>query len=301
MTLYTQAEINIRKTWFLISLFLVLIIFLGWLFSYLFNEQWILLVAVIWAIVQSFLSYWYSDKIILSLSQAYGPISKRDNPELYRLVENLAITAGLPTPKIYIINDPSINAFTTGRDPQHAIICVTSGLLEKLDKVEKEGVLSHEFAHIGNRDILLGSVIVVLVGVISILSDIFLRRMIFLRVSRDDKNDSFRIILFLLGIIFALIAPLAGVLIQLAISRKREFLADATGALLTRYPEGLIRALEKIQKDPLPLRTATSATSHLFISDPFKIEKHSWFSKLWQTHPPIEDRIKALQNINVFN
>lgn len=300
MTLYTQAEINIRKTWFLITIFLLFIIFLGWFFSYLFNERWILLVAIILAISQSFLSYWESDKIILSSVHAQGPITKKDNPRLYRIVENLAITAGLPQPKIYIINDPSPNAFTTGRDPQHAIICVTQGLLDKLDEVELEGVISHEFAHIGNRDILLGSVIVVLVGVISLLSNWLIRGMEF-GGRRRDENDNLGLIFLILGLLAALFTPLAATLLQLAISRKREFLADATGALLTRYPEGLARALEKIANDPIPLRTASQATAHLFISDPLKIKKQSWFSNLWQTHPPIEERIKILRAMDLGN
>jgi len=298
MTLYTQADVNIRKTWFLMTGFLIFIILLGWFFSYLFNEQWILILAVVLAVFQSFLSYWNSDKIILSLSQAQGPIKKEDNPELYRVVENLSITAGLPLPKIYIINDASPNAFATGRDPQHAVVCVTRGLLDKLEKVELEGVISHELSHIGNRDILLCSVIVVLVGMISLLSNWLLRGMRFGGRRRDD-NDNLGLILLLLGLIAAILAPIAATLLQLSISRKREFLADATGALLTRYPEGLARALEKITKDPAPLRTASQATAHLFIADPLKQKKITWFTKLWLTHPPVEERIKVLRQMSV--
>jgi len=298
MTLYTQAVVNIRKTWFLMTGFLIFIILLGWFFSYLFNEQWILILAVIFAVFQSFLSYWNSDKIILSLSQAQGPIQKENNPELYRLVENLSITAGLPLPKIYIINDASPNAFATGRDPQHAVVCVTRGLLDKLEKVELEGVISHELSHIGNRDILLCSVIVVLVGMISLLSNWLLRGMRFGGRRRDD-NDNLGLILMLIGLVAAILAPIAATLLQLSISRKREFLADASGALLTRYPEGLARALEKITKDPTPLRTASQATAHLFIADPLKPKKITWFTKLWLTHPPIEERIKILRQMSV--
>jgi len=301
MTLYTQAERNIRKTWLLITLFLIFIIFIGWLFSYLFNSYWPLIIAVVIALIQSISSYWYSDKIILSLSRAHGPIEKQDNPDLYRIVENLAITAGLPTPKIYIIDDPAINAFTTGRDPQHAVVCVTSGLLEKLEKPEIEGVISHELAHIGNRDILLGSVVVVLVGVISILSDLLLRNLRWAGYRRNEDENEIGIIILIVGLIMSILAPLAATLLQLAISRRREFLADATGALLTRYPEGLARALEKIKNDPFPLKTANTATSHLFISDPFKQERHSWFYNLWQTHPPIEERIRLLREMDVNN
>jgi len=298
MTLYTQADVNIRKTWFLMTGFLIFIILLGWFFSYLFNEQWILILAVIFAVFQSFLSYWNSDKIILSLSQAQGPIQKENKPELYRLVENLSITAGLPLPKIYIINDASPNAFATGRDPQHAVVCVTRGLLDKLEKVELEGVISHELSHIGNRDILLCSVIVVLVGMISLLSNWLLRGMRFGGRRRDD-NDNLGLILMLIGLVAAILAPIAATLLQLSISRKREFLADASGALLTRYPEGLARALEKITKDPTPLRTASQATAHLFIADPLKPKKITWFTKLWLTHPPIEERIKILRQMSV--
>jgi len=300
MTLYTQAAANIRKTWLLITSFLIFVILLGWFFSYLFSEQWILILAVVFAIFQSFLSYWNADKIILSLSQAQGPIKKEDNPELYRIVENLSITAGLPMPKIYIIDDVSPNAFTTGRDPQHAIICVTRGLLDKLEKTELEGVISHELSHIGNRDILLCSVIVVLIGIISLLSNWLLRGMSFGRGRRRNNDDSnLGLILMLIGLVVAILAPIAAVLIQLAISRKREFLADASGALLSRYPEGLARALEKIANDPVPLRTANQATAHLFIADPLKLKRTNWFSKLWLTHPPLEERIKILRQMNV--
>ena len=299
MTLYTQAGVNIRKSWFLMTGFLIFIILLGGFFSYLFNEQWILILAVVFAVFQSFLSYWNADKIILSLSQARGPIKKEDNPELYRIVENLSITAGLPLPKIYIIDDISPNAFATGRDPQHAVVCITRGLLDKLEKVELEGVISHELSHIGNRDILLCSVIVVLVGMISLLSHWLLRGMRFGGGRRRDDNDNLGFILLLIGLVVAILAPIAAILMQLAISRKREFLADATGALLTRYPEGLARALEKIAGDPVPLRTASQATAHLFIADPLKLKRTNWLTKLWLTHPPVEERIKILRQMSV--
>jgi len=299
MTLYTQAGVNIRKSWFLMIVFLIFIILLGWFFSYLFNEQWILILAVVFAVFQSFLSYWNADKIILSLSQARGPIKKEDNPELYRIVENLSITAGLPMPKIYIIDDVSPNAFATGRDPQHAVVCITRGLLDKLEKVELEGVISHELSHIGNRDILLCSVIVVLIGIISLLSNWLLRGMRFGGGRRKDDNDTLGLILMLVGLVVAILAPIAATLMQLAISRKREFLADATGALLTRYPEGLAQALEKIANDPAPLRTASQATAHLFIADPLKLKRTNWLTKLWLTHPPVEERVKALRQMSI--
>lgn len=293
MTLYTQASSNIWKTWFLITVFLVLVIFLGWIFSYILETPYILYVAVFISFLMSFISYWNSDKVILSMTNA-KLITKQDNPELYRIVENLSITAGLPMPRIYIMNESAPNAFATGRDPKHGVICVTQGLLNKLDKSELEGVIAHELAHIGNRDILLASAVVVLAGLIAILSDWTMRSIFWGR--RRDSKDSAGAIMFLIGIIAAILAPIAATLMRLAVSRKREFLADATGALLTRYPEGLARALEKISQDPEPLRVASSATNHLFISNPLKKEN---IAKLWMTHPPVQERIKALRQMDV--
>jgi heat shock protein HtpX len=295
--LYTHAKSNIRKTWLLITSILVLIIGLGWFLSYLFNNEAILIFAVVFSVLQSVLSYWYSDKIALAMTGA-RPIAKKDNPELYRIVENLCITAGLPMPKIYILDERQANAFTTGRDADHAVLVVTQGLLDKLERVEIEGVISHELAHIGNKDILLQTVVVVLVGAIATISDFLLRVTFWGGPKRDSDNSNGGVILMLLGIIGAILAPIAAILIQLAISRKREFLADATGALLTRYPEGLARALEKISADPTPTRTANNSTAHLFISSPFKGKQgESWLIKLFSTHPPVEERIKALRDM----
>jgi len=296
-TIYTQADSNTRKTWFLISAFLVLIISLGWLFSYLLDSYIILIVCTIISILMSFGSYWYSDRVVLKISKAV-PIEKKDNPELYRIVENLSITAGLPVPIIYIINEAQPNAFTTGRDADHAIIAVTRGLLEKLDRAELEGVVAHELAHIGNKDMLLGTVIVILVGVAAMLSRLFLRISFHSGSRRRSSKDSAAAIIMILGIVAAILAPIAATLIRLAISRKREFLADATGVLLTRYPEGLARALEKISLDPSSLKVANDSTSHLYISSPFKgNESQNWLTKLFMTHPPIEARIKALRKL----
>ena len=295
MTLYTQADSNIRKTWFLITVFLIMVIAIGWIFSYIFESPLILYLAMIFSLIWSFSSYWYSDKIVLSLTKSRS-IQKKDNPELYRIVENLSIIAGLPVPKIYVIDDISPNAFATGRDPKHGMVCVTSGLLDKLDKTELEGVISHELSHIGNRDILLSSVVVVLVGIIALLSDWLLRSLFWGRRRRDD-DSKIGFIMLAFGIIAAIIAPLAATLLRLAISRKREFLADASGALLTRYPEGLASALEKISQDPNPLKAASNATSHLFISNPFRKKA---ISKLWMTHPPIDERIKALRQMDMY-
>jgi len=295
-TLYTHADSNIRKTWILLTLFLVLIIGLGWFFSYVLDNSVFLIFAIILSIVQSFASFWYSDKIVLAMTGA-KEIQKKDNPELYRIVENLAITAGLPAPKIYIINEAQPNAFATGRDEKHAVIAVTTGLLEKLEKIELEGVIAHELSHIGNKDMLLGTVIVVLVGIVALLSRMFLRISFYSGGRRKrDKNSSAGIIM-ILGLIGAILAPVVAVLIQLAVSRKREYLADATGALLTRYPEGLARALEKISQDRTPLRTADTSTAHLYISNPFK--EKNWLAGLFSTHPPVKERLKALRGMKV--
>ncbi len=224
-------------------------------------------------------------------------IQKKDSPEFYRIVENLAITAGLPTPKVYIINEAQPNAFATGRDEKHAVIAVTTGLLEKLEKIELEGVIAHELSHIGNKDMLLGTVIVILVGIVALLSRMFLRISFFSTGRRKRDKGSSAGIIMILGLIGAILAPIVAILIQLAVSRKREYLADATGALLTRYPEGLARALEKISQDRTPLRTADTSTAHLYISSPFK--EKNWLTGLFSTHPPVEKRLKALRGMKV--
>jgi len=299
--LYTQAESNIRKTWFYLFFFLILIIAVGWAISYYFQSPVILYAAVAISLLMNFIAYWQSDKIVLSLNHA-KPIEKRDNPELYRVVENLCITAGLPLPRIYIIDSAQPNAFATGRDKNHAVVAVTRGLLEKLERVELEGVLAHELSHIGNRDMLLQTVIVVLVGVIVILTDFFFRISFWggFRGRNNKESGQIGLIMMVVAIALAILAPIFAQLIKLAISRKREFLADASGALLTRYPEGLARALEKISQDPNPLRGASDATSHLYIASPFRgKEGKAWLHKLFMTHPPLEERVKALREMKV--
>lgn len=293
-TLYSHAESNVRKTWILVSVFLIFIIALGWLFSYLLNDSIFLFIAVILAVFQSFSSYWYSDKIVLALTRA-KPIEKKDNPELYRVVENLCITAGLPLPKIYIIEEAQPNAFATGRDKNHAVVVVTRGLLEKLEKTELEGVIAHELSHIGNKDMLLQTMVVILVGVVAMLSNFFLR-ISFWGGGRRSSRGSGGAILAVLGIAAAILAPIAAALIQFAISRKREFLADASGVLLTRYPEGLARALAKIAADNTPMKSASTATAHLYIANPFRDKS---LTKLFLTHPPVEERIKALKGMEI--
>ena len=297
MTVYNQADSNIRKTYFLISLFFILVIALGWLFSYVFDNQAILFIAVGISFFQSIISYWYSDKIILAITKA-REVSEAEFPEPYHLLENLTIASGLPMPKFYFLDEAQPNAFATGRDPHRAAIVVTRGLVEKLDKAELEGVLAHELSHIGNRDSLLMTVVVILAGLISIMANLFLR--VGFRRRRSDDEGQLGIILMVLGIVAAILAPLAATLIQLAISRKREFLADASGVLLTRYPDGLIQALEKISSDRSPMKVANTATAHLYIANPFKGgQATSWFTKLFMTHPPIEERIKALREVNL--
>jgi heat shock protein HtpX len=297
-SLYAQADSNTWKTWILMTVFLLFVIFIGWLFSYVLNDQGILYIAVFVSILTSFGSYWYSDKVVLAMTKA-KPIEKKDNPELYRIVENLCITAGLPLPKIYVLEESQPNAFATGRDAKHAVIAVTRGLLNKLEKTELEGVIGHELSHIGNKDMLLQTAVVVMAGIVALISNWFLR-ISFWGGGRRNSENSKGSSLAVLGIVAALLAPLAASLIRLAISRKREFLADANGALLTRYPEGLARALEKISADQNPLRVASDATSHLFIANPLRgKEKKSWLHNLFLTHPPLEERIRALRGMEV--
>ncbi len=300
-TLYTHKSANIRKTYLLFTLFFAVIIAIGFIFSQAYGNSSILYIAVIFSCFMSFLSYWFSDKIVLSMAGAH-PVDRNTNRELYNIVENLSITAGLPVPKIYIVNEPALNAFATGRDPNHAVVCVTAGLLQKLNKTELEGVLAHELSHIGNRDILVSTIAVILVGFIAILSDIFLRSMFWGGGRRRDSEGGgqAQAVIMLIGVALSILAPISATLIQLAISRKREFLADTSGAMLTRYPEGLASALEKIGQDVLPMRAAKNTTSHLWIDDPFPGKSRtSWFHKLFQTHPPIEERIKILRGMSV--
>lgn len=296
MNLYTHKDANIRKTWLLFMIFFGIVIGLGWLFSQLYGNSAILFIAVLFSVAMSFVSYWWSDKIVLSMSGA-KPIEKKSAPELYNIVENLAITAGLPMPKVYLIHEAAPNAFATGRNPQHAVVAVTNGLLNRLDRSELEGVLAHELSHIGNRDMLVSTVAVVLVGFIALLADWFLRSMFWGSMfGNRDREGRGGAIMIVIGILLSILAPLTATLIQLAISRKREYLADASGALLTRYPEGLARALEKIARDPTPLRVANNATNHLWLSDPIKGKRgRHWFAKLFMTHPPVEDRVRALR------
>jgi heat shock protein HtpX len=299
-TLYNIADSNVRKTWFLITFFLVFVILIGWIFGQALHNSVIVYFAAVFSILTSISSYWYSDKIVL-MSTGAKPIKKEDNPELYRIVENLCITAGLPLPQIYILNEAQPNAFATGRDEKHAVLAVTKGLLGKLEKNELEGVIAHELSHIKNKDMLLMTVVVVLAGVISVAADFFMRATFWGgRSEGDDNNSNNNVIFLILAVAAAILAPIAASLIQLAISRNREFLADASGALLTRYPEGLASALEKIAADGSQLRTASSSNAHLFIFSPFRgKEAKSWFNKLFMTHPPVEERVANLRGMKI--
>lgn len=302
MNLYTRQSSNMRKTWLLMTLFFGIVIAIGWVFAQAFGDPSILYIAVIFSIVMNVVSYWFSDKIVLAMHRA-EPVEMKSHPELYRVLENLTIAAGLPMPRFFLIQDPQPNAFATGRDAAHAVVCVTSGLLSVTDRSEIEGVLAHELSHIGNRDMLLSTVAVVLVGFISILSNMFMHSMWFGGGRRDDREGSSGAFV-LIGIVLSILAPLFASLLQLAISRRREFQADTSGALLTRYPEGLASALEKISHFSRPLATANNATAHLFLHNPFGADsdgnrKTPWLVKIFSTHPPMEERIAALKGIKI--
>lgn len=294
-TIYTHKDKNIRKTWVLMFTFFLVIVGVAWSFSYILESPIILWVAVLISVLMNIGAYWYSDKLVLKMSGAV-PVSRDSHRDLWNIVENLSITAGLPMPKLYIIEEPAPNAFATGRDPEHAVVAVTTGLLSMLERSELEGVIAHELSHIGNRDMLVMTVVVVLLGFITLLSDFFLRMSLY-GGNRSRENDGrLQLILIIAGFVLAILSPIIAKLIQLAISRKREFLADASGALLTRYPEGLARALEKISGYGKPMRRANHATAHLFIANPFGGSKRGKFlNTLFLTHPPTEERVKALR------
>ena len=305
--MYNQIETNKSNTRILIYLFVFLITMIG----YVFGMAWtgdadhaigIMGMMGIGAVIWSIISYYAGGGITLAISGA-KEVKRADNPLLYRTVENLAITAGIPTPKICIINDTALNAFATGRDPKHAVIVITSGLLNTLEKVELEGVMAHELSHIQNYDIRLQSLIVALVGIIALLSDFFLRALFYSgnsssRRDRGGIGGKGGLIFLVLGITLAILSPIIAKIMQMGISRQREYLADASGALLTRYPEGLARALEKISADTEPLEAANKATAHLYIENPLRNEKGmKWMNKLFSTHPPVTERIARLRKM----
>ncbi|MFH1781205.1 MAG: M48 family metalloprotease [Patescibacteria group bacterium] len=297
MTVYKQIASNKRRTVLLIALFILFIIAMGWLFSYLFDYGYSgLFLAVIIAISMSLVSYYSGDKVALFTAGAKGPITKEQNSYVYNLVENLSITAGLEMPKIYLIQDDSPNAFATGRDPKHASIALTTGIINLLENQELEGVIAHELSHIKNYDIRLMMIVIICVGVIVLMADFFLRWSIFGGRRRDVGDSRVGLILMVAGLVLMILAPLGAEAIKMAISRKREFLADASAVLLTRYPEGLATALEKIDQVGKPLARQNKATAHLYIASPYG-KKKSWFKRLASTHPPIEERVKALRSM----
>jgi heat shock protein HtpX len=297
--MYKQIDSNKRKSILLIFIFVIFIVLLGWIFSEVSGSGYgPLIAAAIISLLMALFSYYSGDKVALFTAGAKGPISEQENTYVYHLVENLCITAGLPIPKIYLIPDPAPNAFATGRDPAHASIALTTGIVEQLENEELEGVIAHELSHIKNYDIRLMMVVIVLVGVVALLSD-WLLRFRFFGGKRNDREGGGQIglILLLAGIVLAILSPLIAQMIKLAVSRKREFLADADGALLTRYPEGLAKALEKISAYDQPMLRANDATAHLYISNPFGAKNKNFFHNLFSTHPPAEERIKILREM----
>ena len=295
-TLYTHQSSNILKTYALMGVFLLMVIAVGYGAAWYVGNPIILYGAVVFALGMNIYSYWASDKLVLRMTAA-KPADRTMHRELIQIVENLSITAGLPMPRVYVVEDPAPNAFATGRNPEHAVVAATTGLLAILNRTELEGVMAHELAHVGNRDMLVMTVAVVLAGFVALVADFFSRALMF-DGNRDNRHPAF----LLIGIVGIILAPLAAQLMQMAVSRKREYLADATGALLTRYPEGLASALEKITTHPRPMQRASHATAHLFISDPFAGGKPGLWQKmggLFHTHPPARERIAILRGMDV--
>lgn len=289
--MYSQITSNKRKSVFLIVLFLILVIGLGLLIDASYESGGVItLIALVYAIVTALVSYYSGDKMALWASGA-REIKKEDSPELWRLVENLCIANGQPMPKVHIIDDPAPNAFATGRDPKTSSVAFTTGLLQRLDRTELEGVVAHELSHIKNYDIRVMTIVVVLVGVVAVMADLFLR----ISWSGGNRKRDGGNFLLVLGLVAIILAPIIANLVKLAVSRRREYLADASGALLTRYPEGLAKALEKISAYEGPMKHAHSATAHMFISNPFG--KGGWAAGLTSTHPPVEKRIAALRQM----
>ena len=278
------------------AVFFAMVVAIGHFLNWYYNDQSLLYIAIAFALFMNVGSYWWSHKLVVAMTGA-KPADPQAHRDLIDVIENLSITAGLPMPKVYVVNDPAPNAFATGRNPENAVVAATTGLLSILDRSELEGVMAHELSHVGNRDMLVSTVAVVLAGFIAIIADLFLRSMMFGGNDRDSKAGA---VFLILGIVGIILAPIAAQMIQMAISRKREYLADASGALLTRYPEGLASALEKISHYSQPMKRANNATAHLFIADPFGPEKRTLgqkISNLFQTHPPAADRIRILREM----
>tara|TARA_B100001179_G_scaffold231769_1_gene222591 strand:+ start:1175 stop:2077 length:903 start_codon:yes stop_codon:yes gene_type:complete len=295
-TFYTHQHKNKYKTWLLMAGFLGLIVGIGWFLSYYYDSPNILYIAILVSIVMNVWAYWFSHKTVITMTGA-KEVDFNQAPELHRIVENLSITAGLPKPKVYIIQDQAPNAFATGRNKHHAVVAVTTGLLEILDKDELEGVIAHELGHIGNNDMLVSTVAVILVGVITMVSDLLLRGTLF--GGRGGDNNNGNAFVLIIGIVLMVLTPIIASVMRFAISRKRELLADATGAMLTRYPEGLARALEKIHNYGSKMKSANHATAHLFIANPFGLKRAAtYINRLFLTHPPAEVRTKLLREMD---
>lgn len=293
MNLYQQQSSNVRRTWLLMLGFLIVVGAIGYAVAWYYQTTLILWIALAFAVFMNLYAYWNSDKQVLSMTSA-RPATREEFFDFYTVAENLAITAGLPMPKLYVIQDPAPNAFATGRDKEHAVVCATTGLLSMMSRVELEGVIAHELSHIRNKDILLMTTAVVLAGFVAIIADIFLRMSFYGGGRGNSDRGNGNAILMVFAIVGIVLAPIAAQLIELAISRRREYQADASGALLTRYPEGLASALEKIGGYPAPMKRASHATAHLFIGDPFGPKPSDWIDRLFSTHPPIADRVRAL-------
>jgi heat shock protein HtpX len=297
MTIASEIRSNVTKTYVFMALFVGFVVVAAYVMGNAlgYGNSW-MFIAVLFSVVSSFVSYYWGADMVLAMSHA-RPADRKSDFDFFTVAENLAIAAGIPKPRLYVIDDTAMNAFATGRDPQHAVVCATSGILSRLERRELEGVIAHELSHIKNFDTRLMAVVAVLVGTIAFLADMFMRTLWWGggRRSRDNDNNLGSILL-IVGIILAILSPIIATLIQLAVSRKREYLADASGALLTRYPEGLARALQKISGDKEVLEAATNATAHLFIANPFKGKNFgAWFSGLFDTHPPIAERVKILR------
>ncbi len=288
--LYEQVAGNKRRSWLIIILFVVFILIVGYFLSYFFDSQYFLPIAIFYSLASSFGSYFFGDKIVLAINQAI-PATRKKYFDFYTVTENLAMVAKIPVPKIYVIESDAMNAFATGRDPKHAVVCATTGLLNKLNRTELEGVIGHELSHVKNYDILLMTVVSVLIGTLSILINLTSRRMLWGGDRDNDRREGSGIFM-IIGIVLIIFAPLIAQLIQLAISRRREYFADASSVSLTHQPSGLISALEKISTDTTPFKQASTATASLYIANPFTKNK---IASMFSTHPPVKDRIKALE------
>ena len=298
MTITSQIRGNITRTYVFMTGFVVFVVLAAYVMGNAlgYGNSW-MAIAVLFSVISSFVSYYYGADMVLAMSGARPADRKRDF-DLFTVTENLAIAAGIPKPKLYVIEDTAMNAFATGRDPQHAVVCATTGLVDRLERRELEGVIAHELSHIKNFDTRLMAVVAVLAGTVAFLADMFMRSLWWGGHRDRDRNDNLGGLLLIVGVILAVLSPIVATLIQLAVSRRREFLADASGAYLTRYPEGLARALEKLHKDKEVLEAATNATAHLYVTNPFKGKNFgAWFSGLFDTHPPISARIKILRSM----